>query len=80
MEHVMGELNYWTDLMTRLGVGWIAGSQNKAHVKMASLIAQPYISQPDYNTVEFPSRKDILLVQQSTVDEYERFQQGNATA
>jgi hypothetical protein len=53
MEHVMGELNYWTDLMTRLGVGWIAGSQNKAHVKMASLIAQPYISQPDYNTVEF---------------------------
>jgi hypothetical protein len=22
MEHVMGELNYWTDLMTRWVVGW----------------------------------------------------------
>jgi hypothetical protein len=41
MEHVMGELNYWTDLMTRWGVGWIAGSENKAHGKMASLFAQP---------------------------------------
>jgi hypothetical protein len=30
MEHVMSELNYWTDLMTRWGVGWIAGSENKA--------------------------------------------------
>jgi hypothetical protein len=26
MEHVMGELNYWTDLMTRWIVGWIAGN------------------------------------------------------
>jgi RNase H-like domain found in reverse transcriptase len=26
MEHVIGELNYWTDLMKRWGVGWIAGS------------------------------------------------------
>jgi hypothetical protein len=26
MGHVMGEVNYWTDLMTRWGVGWIAGS------------------------------------------------------
>jgi hypothetical protein len=26
MEHVMGELKYWTDLMTRWGVGWVAGS------------------------------------------------------
>jgi RNase H-like domain found in reverse transcriptase len=41
MEHVMGELNYWTYLMTRWGVGWIAGSENKAHGKMASLFAQP---------------------------------------
>jgi RNase H-like domain found in reverse transcriptase len=23
MEHVMGELNYWTDLVTRWGIGWI---------------------------------------------------------
>jgi hypothetical protein len=55
MEHVMGELNYWTDLMTRCRVGWIAGSENKAHGKMASLFAQRYISPPYYDTVEFPS-------------------------
>jgi hypothetical protein len=42
MEHVMGEPNYWTDLMTRWGVGWIVGSEHKAHGKMASLFAQPY--------------------------------------
>jgi hypothetical protein len=30
--------------------------------------------------VEFPSKKDILLVQHSAVDEYERCQQGNAMA
>jgi hypothetical protein len=72
MEHVMGELNFWTDLMTRWGVWWIAGSENKAHGKMASLFAQPYISPPDYETVEFPSKKDILLVQKSAVNEYER--------
>jgi RNase H-like domain found in reverse transcriptase len=53
MEHVMGELNSWTDLMTRWGVGWVAGSENNAHGKMASLFAQPYISPPDYDTVEF---------------------------
>jgi hypothetical protein len=29
MEHLMGQLNYWTDLMTRWGVEWIAGSENK---------------------------------------------------
>jgi RNase H-like domain found in reverse transcriptase len=80
MEHVMGELNYWTDLMTRWGVGWVAGSENKAHGKMASLFAQPYISPPDYDTVEFPSKKEILLAQQSAVDEYERRQKGSAMA
>jgi hypothetical protein len=69
MEHLMGELNYWTDLMTRWGVGWIAGSENKTHGKKASLFAQPYISPPDYITVEFPSKKEILLVQQSAVNE-----------
>jgi RNase H-like domain found in reverse transcriptase len=72
MEHVMGELNYWTDLMTRWGVGLVAGSENKAHGKMASLFAQPYISPPDYDTVEFSSKKDIILAQQSAVAEYER--------
>jgi hypothetical protein len=80
MEHVMGELNYWTDLISRWGVGWIAGSENKAHGNMASLFSQPYTSPPDCDTVEFPSKKDIVLVQQSAVDEYERFQQGNAMA
>jgi hypothetical protein len=61
-----------------MGSRWIAGSENKAHGKVASLIAQPYISPPDYDTVEFSSKKDILLVQQSTIDEYERCQKGNA--
>jgi hypothetical protein len=80
MEHVMGELNYWTDFMTRWGVGRIAGSENKAHEKVASLFAQPYISHPDEDIVEFPSKKEILRVQQSAVNECERFQQSNATA
>jgi hypothetical protein len=66
--------------MTRWGVGWVAGSKNKAHGKMASLFAQPYISPPDYDTVEFPSKNDILLVQKCAVDEYERCQQDNAMA
>jgi hypothetical protein len=56
MEQVMGELNFWTDLMTRWVVGWISGSENKAHGKMASLFAQPYISPPDYDAKEFPSK------------------------
>jgi Integrase core domain/Integrase zinc binding domain len=47
---------------------------------MASLFAQPYISPPDYDTVEFPSTKEILLAQQSAVKENERRQQVNATA
>jgi hypothetical protein len=80
MEHVMGELNYWEDLMTRWGVGWVAGSENKAHGKMASLFAQPYISLPYYDMVDFPSKKEILLVQQSAVNECERCQQGSAMA
>jgi hypothetical protein len=78
MEHVTGELNYWTDLMTRWEVVWVSGSENKAHGKMASLLAQPYISPPDYDTAEFPSKKETLLVQHSAADEYERCQQDNA--
>jgi hypothetical protein len=35
----MSYLNYWTDLMTIWGVGWIAGSEHRAHGKMASLSA-----------------------------------------
>jgi hypothetical protein len=76
----MGELNYWTDLMTRWGVGWVADSENKAHGKMDILFAEPYISPPNYDTVEFPPKKEILLVQKSAVNEYECFQQSNATA
>jgi hypothetical protein len=80
IENVMGEFNYWTDLMTRWGVEWVAGSENEEHGKMASLFAQLFISPPDYDTVEFPSKKEILLVQQSAVKEYERCQQGIAMA
>jgi hypothetical protein len=47
---------------------------------MAILFAQPYMSPPDYDTMEFPSKKEILRAQQSTINEYERFQQSNATA
>jgi hypothetical protein len=76
----MGELNYWTDLMTRWEVGRRAGSENKAHGNMASLFAQPYISPTDYDTMNFPLNKDILLVQQSAVNKYARCQQSNPTA
>jgi hypothetical protein len=54
--------------------------KNKAHEKMASFFAQPYNSPPDYDTVEFSSKKEVLLVQQSAVDEYERCQQGSPMA
>jgi hypothetical protein len=47
---------------------------------MASLFAQPYISPPDYDTLEFSSKKEILLVQHSAVDEFERCRKSNATA
>jgi RNase H-like domain found in reverse transcriptase len=33
MEHVMGNLNYRTDVMTRWGVGWVAGSESKAQAR-----------------------------------------------
>jgi Integrase zinc binding domain len=62
------------------GIRWKAGSENKAHGKIASLFAKPYISQPEYDAVDFPSKKEILLVQQSAVNECERCQQSNATA
>jgi hypothetical protein len=47
---------------------------------MDSLFSHPYISPPDYDTAEVLSKKQILLAQQSAVNEYERFQQSNATA
>jgi hypothetical protein len=71
MEHEMGKLNYWTELLTRGGVGWMAGSKHKVNGKMASLFAQPYISPPDKDTAEIPSKKKIILAQQSAVNEYE---------
>jgi hypothetical protein len=79
MEHVIGELNYWTYLMTRWRVGWIARSEHIARGKITSLFAQPYISPPDYDTVKFHSKKEILMAQQSAVKNYERCQQSNAT-
>jgi hypothetical protein len=47
---------------------------------MASLFAQPNITPPDYDTVEFPSKKEILLAQKSAVQENERNQHAKATA
>jgi hypothetical protein len=47
---------------------------------MASLFAQPYISPPDYDTVDFPSKKEILLAQKNAINEYERLEQTKATA
>jgi hypothetical protein len=54
--------------MTRWGVGWVAGSKTKAHGTIVRLFAQPYISPLDYDTVEFPSKKEIILVQRSAVN------------
>jgi hypothetical protein len=60
-------------------VGWIVGSEHKAHGKVASLYAEPYISLPDYDTVEFPSKKEILPEHQSAIIKHERCQQSNVT-
>jgi hypothetical protein len=46
---------------------------------MASLFSQPYITPPDYGTVKFLLKKEILLAQTSAVQEYERGQQSSAT-
>jgi hypothetical protein len=74
MKHVMGELNYWKDLMKRWRVGWIADSENKAHCVMrcpggrtiarwpASLHSRTS-ALPTTILWNFPSRKEILLVQ-----------------
>jgi hypothetical protein len=67
-ENVVGNLNCLTDLMKKWKVGWIAGSEHKANGKMASLFAQLYISPTDYDTVKFPSKKEILLAQHSAVN------------
>jgi hypothetical protein len=79
MEHVMGDLNYWTDLLTEMRVGWIAGSEHKEYEKMASIFAQPYSTPSDCNTVDIPYKKDILLAQKSAVEKHERIQQSKAT-
>jgi hypothetical protein len=47
---------------------------------MDRVFAQPYITSADYDTVEFPSKKEILLTQKSAVQEYERSQQSKMTA
>jgi hypothetical protein len=39
---------------------------------MASLFSQPYITPSDYDTVEFPSKKEIMLAQSSAAQENER--------
>jgi hypothetical protein len=80
IEHAMGELNSRTDVVTRWVVRWVAGSEHKAHRKMASQFAQPYITPPDHDTVDFPSKKENLPVQQSAVDECELCLQSSAMA
>jgi hypothetical protein len=47
---------------------------------MTILFEQPYITPPDYDTVEFPSIKEILLVKKSAVKEYEQSQLDKATS
>jgi hypothetical protein len=64
---MMGELNYWKDLMTRWGVGWIAKSERNPHGKMANLLAQPLIGPPDKDTVDFLSKKEIFMINKSAV-------------
>jgi hypothetical protein len=61
-----------------VSVEWRVGSEHKAHGKMASLFSQPYISLPDYDTVEFRRRRR-LYGQQSAVNEYERYKQNKET-
>jgi hypothetical protein len=63
-----------------MGSREIAGSEQKAHCKLASLFAQPYLTPPDYDTVEFPSKKEFLMAQKSAVQEYDRSQLDKATA
>jgi hypothetical protein len=47
--------------------------------RWSAVIAQPYIRPPNYDTVEFQSKKEILLAQQSVLNEYELCQQIKAT-
>jgi hypothetical protein len=62
------------------GVGWIAGSERKAHDKTVSLFALPYMTSPNYDTVDFPSEEEILLEQKNSVHGYERNQHAKDTA
>jgi Integrase zinc binding domain len=78
IEHVAGEFSYWMDLMTRWGVGWIAGSESKARSKLASPFAQPYFSPPDDDRPEFPAKQEILWAQKNAVAEYNRRKQAIA--
>jgi hypothetical protein len=84
MEHVMGELNYWTDIMTRWGAGWIAGSEHKAHGKMASMFLQPYISPPDTIRSSFRPRMRFYwrsrALSMSTIPEKQRDGSSRITA
>jgi RNase H-like domain found in reverse transcriptase len=59
IEHVMGELNYWKDLMTRWGVGWVAGSENKAHGKMAASLYSRTSAHP--TTIRWSFRRRRIL-------------------
>jgi hypothetical protein len=50
-------------------------AEHKSHGKLVSLCSQPYISPINNDTVEFSSKKEILLAQQKAVNAHERYQQ-----
>jgi hypothetical protein len=74
MEHVAGEVNYWTDLLTRWGVGWVAGGTQKARTKIARLFSQPYImpAEEEEPKPNFPAQQEIMLSQKRAIAEYEQ--------
>jgi hypothetical protein len=80
MERMIGEFNYWTDLMKRWGIEWNTGSEHKAHGKMINQCAKPYITAPDFDMVAFPSTKEIILAQTNAVQEYERIHHSKVSA
>jgi hypothetical protein len=70
MEHVAGEVNFWTDLMTRWGVGWVAGAEPRARVALATIFEQPYIMPADEDKPEFPAKQVILMAQKVAIADY----------
>jgi hypothetical protein len=70
MEHVAGEVKFWTDLMTRWGVGWVVGAEPRARVALATIFEQPYIMPADEDKPEFPAKQVILMAQKVAIADY----------